>query len=455
MATAEFRYVTTQLYSPVVTITAAASNGIITTYTANNSFTQGQTVTITGVSPSQFNVTGNITSRTNTYFAIDVPVAGTYVSGGKATGNNPIIAELPFTNVSFTSQLNSVGTFQGHVLLSGLNSNELNAYDGTVPGKTILWVLYTDPQTYTSIPVWSGVIWAREYDSASQTLSISAQEMLSLFNRRRISTTKDYSATNYDPAYIAQQLVLYSESLNYGNIGLSYDVGSTIYATKKIYYGYELKSVYQAIKDLAQNYFDFKIKPMVMNGNLINVFYVRQTIGTTYSTSSPIATVFQFPGNLIAYKFPEDASGAANKLYGLGYGANNSKVIAIATDSSQYGTPNNFPLLEDTANYIDIGDNQLLKDVTLGQLNAISYPPTTVEVIIPPYVDPFYPQYNVGDQVRLMIQDDYFPSGIDTTGTSGNLKPFRIMAITTAPGESGPSRITLTLTRDLSSGSVV
>lgn len=365
---------------------------------------------------------------------------------------NPIIAELPFTGVSFTQQLNSVGTFQGHVLLSGLNTDQNNAYEGTVPGKTILWVLYTDPVTFASNPVWSGVIWAREYDSESQTLSISAQEMMSLYNRRRISATKDYSTgTGFDPAYIAYQLMQYAEALPYGKTGLDYNSATTALKTKKIYYGYELKSVYQAVKDLAQNYFDFKIRPLNSSGNLINQFIIGVPLGMTYSTTSLIAPVFQFPGNLVSYKFPEDASGAANKLYGLGYGANNSKVIAIALDNSKYGSPDYFPLLEDSANYTDVGDTQLLKDLTLGQLNAISYPPTTVEVVIPTYIDPIYPTYNIGDQVRLMIQDSYFPSGIDF-GVSP--KPMRIVAITVAPGETGPSRVTLTLTRDLASGTV-
>jgi hypothetical protein len=366
-----------------------------------------------------------------------------YQSGSTA---NPIIAELPFTGVSYTSQLNSVGTFQGHVLLSGLNSSQLNAYDGTIPGKTILWVLYTDPVTFASVPVWSGVIWAREYDSASQTLSISAQEMMSLYNRRRISTTKNYSTTFYDPAYIAYQLMQYAESLTHGKTGLQYNSLTTSYATKKLYEGYELKSVYQAIKDLASNFFDFKIAPLVASGSLYNKFYLGDPLGTVYSTSSLLAPVLQFPGNVVEYKFPEDASSAANKLYGLGYGANNSKVVAIAIDPSKI-TSGDWPLLEDSANYIDVADNQLLKDLTLGQLNAISYPPTTVEVVIPPYVDPYYPSYNVGDQVRVDIKDDYFPSGL-------NGEVLRIVAISVSPGENGPSRVTLTLTRLLASGSV-
>lgn len=375
----------------------------------------------------------------------------TYVYQTGATPNT-ILAELPMTGVNFTNQLSSAGTFQGHVLLSG--APNLNAYEGTTPGRTILWVLYTDPFTLTSIPVWSGVIWAREYDSTAQTLSISAQEMVSLYNRRLISTTKDYSNTNYDPTYIAHQLMIYAEGLTYGNTGLTYDVSSTAYVTKKKYNGYELKSVYQAIKDLAANYFDFRIKPYVFGGQLINKFQCASPLGTTYSVSSLLAPVLQYPGNVVEYRFPEDASGAANRLYGIGAAGTNTQTIAIATDTSQ-STANHFPLLEATANYSDVGDTQLLKDLTKGQTEATAYPPTTVEVVIPPYIDPYYPTYSVGDQVRLMIQDAYFPAGVDFNGLSSNPKPMRIMAISVNPGESGPSRITLTLTRDLSAGVVV
>ena len=361
---------------------------------------------------------------------------------------NPIIAELPFTDVNFTQQLNSIGTFQGKVLLSGINTDNLNVYNGTIPGKTILWVLYTDPVTLTSIPVWSGVIWTREYDSQSQTLSIGAQEMMSLYTRRRISTTKAYDNQFYDPMYIAYELMKYAEALTHGKTGLTYNTNTSVYATKKLYEGYELKSVYQAIKDLSANFFDFKIAPLVVNGDLINRFYLGDPLGVTYSSSNLLASVFQFPGNLVEYKFPEDASGAANRLYGLGYGANNSKILATAIDPAKI-TTGDWPLLEDTANYVDIGDLQLLKDLTLGQLNAVSYPPTTIEVVIPPYIDPIYTSYNIGDQVQLRITDDYFPSTIDPY-----YETVRIVAISVDPGESGPSRITLTLSRLLASGQV-
>ena len=357
---------------------------------------------------------------------------------------NPVIAELPFTGVNFTQQLNSIGTFQGNVLLSGINSTNLNVYNGTTPGKTILWVIYNDTQNSNSYPVWSGVIWNREYDSENQTLSITAQEMLSLYQRRRISDTKTYTAQ--DPTYVAQNLMQYTEAKSYGKTGLTYSVPSSSFSTTKTYNNYEFKSVYQAVKDLAQNFFDFAIIPYLSSGNLVNEFTIGLPLGTPYSSSDPTSAVFQFPGNVISYRFPEDGISAANRLYGLGYGANSKKLTTTAVDSAKY--TDGFPLLEDAVNYIDIGDQTLLNNTTLGHLNAVSYPPTTVEIVIPTYVDPYYyTHYSIGDTVQVRITDDYFPSGLSLI--------LRIVGMSVNPGENGPDRVTLTLTRELASGSVV
>ena len=357
---------------------------------------------------------------------------------------NPVIAELPFTGVNFTQQLNSIGTFQGNVLLSGINSTNLNVYNGTTPGKTILWVIYNDTESSNSYPVWSGVIWNREYDSENQTLSITAQEMLSLYQRRRISDTKTYTAQ--DPTYIAQNLMQYTEAKSYGKTGLTYSVPSSSFSTTKTYNNYEFKSVYQAVKDLAQNFFDFAIIPYLSSGDLVNQFTIGLPLGTPYSSSDPTSAVFQFPGNVISYRFPEDGISAANRLYGLGYGANSKKLTTTAVDSAKY--TDGFPLLEDAVNYIDIGDQTLLNNTTLGHLNAVSYPPTTVEIVIPTYVDPYYyTHYSIGDTVQVRITDDYFPSGLSLI--------LRIVGMSVNPGENGPDRVTLTLTRELASGSVV
>jgi hypothetical protein len=356
---------------------------------------------------------------------------------------NQVLAELPFTGVNFTQQLNSIGTFQGHLLLSGINN--LNAYTGTTPAKTILWVIYTD-NNGTSNVVWSGVIWHREWDSESQTLSITAQEMMSLYQRRRIATTKTY--TSQDPCNIARDLLQYTEARSHGNTGLTYDSTTSGLSTNKTYNGYEYKPVYQAIKDLAQSFFDFRIQPYMFAGNLGNTFRMGIPLGTPYSSTNIYTPVFSLPGNIIKYIFPEDGISAANTLYGLGYGANSTKLVATYIDGSKIvsGAGSDWPLLEDTANYIDVGDINLLKNVTKGQGDAISYPPTTVQVVLPSYADPILGSYSIGDEAVLFVQDDFFPNGLNLI--------MRIVAIDVAPGENGADRVTVTLTRQLAAGTV-
>lgn len=67
------------------TVTAASSNGTTVTYTANNRFSAGQIVTITGLSTSAFNLANvTIASATTTQFTVTNSATGTAVTG--ATG---------------------------------------------------------------------------------------------------------------------------------------------------------------------------------------------------------------------------------------------------------------------------------------------------------------------------------------------------------------------------------
>ena len=65
-------------------ITGATGSGTAVTYTAANTFTPGQIVTISGVVPNSFNFTATITAATSTTFTVASTVTGTYVSGGQA-----------------------------------------------------------------------------------------------------------------------------------------------------------------------------------------------------------------------------------------------------------------------------------------------------------------------------------------------------------------------------------
>jgi hypothetical protein len=155
-----------------------------------------------------------------------------------------------------------------------------------------------------------------------------------------------------------------------------------------------------------------------------------------YSSTNPKAPVFELGGNIAEYTYLEDGSKAINQIYALGAGSNEGKLISIYADSTKLSA--GWALLEDQANYSDITDSTVLSGLATGQVKAVSYPPITLKVVAPPYVDPIYGSYELGDEVRVRITDSFFPTGYDAI--------FRIIGLSVTPGEDGPERITLTLT---------
>jgi hypothetical protein len=351
---------------------------------------------------------------------------------------NTIIAELPLTGVGFTQQLNQAGTFSGHLLLSGLNAAAFNIDASTIPGKCGIYV------DRNGILVWGGVIWGRTYNSTEQTLSFTAREWISYFERRRITTTTNFS--NTDQLVIAKTLIEDAQNEPYGDIGILYNTAgqtSSGVLVDRVYYDYELKTVFNAIQDLSRQDdgfdFDIDIEYDGITGlptKAFNTYFPRS--GTAYDPNDPEAVVFQFPaGNVVEYEYPEDGSIAANTIYALGAGSNEGKLISIAQNSAFL--LDGWPLLEDQANYSDITDQTVLDELASAQVIAVSYPPTTIKMVVPPYVVPEYGTYEVGDDARVMIYDNRFPEGLDAI--------YRIVGISVQPGEDGPERATLTLTQ--------
>jgi hypothetical protein len=345
---------------------------------------------------------------------------------------NDILGELPLTGVSFNQQLNQAGTLTGRLLLSGLSGFQFNVDASTIPGRCALYV-DRDGQI-----VWGGIIWSREYNSNSQSLNLAAREFESYFERRRI--TSDVVFTNTDQLTIAQSLFNTAQAAPFGDIGVIVPTNTSGILVSRTYYGYELKQVYAAVQDLSRQLdgFDFLINCSYSSGNIIKTLelgYPR--IGTVYDVNDPFAIVFNFPaGNVVEYVYPEDGSIAANTIYGLGAGSNEGKLLATASDATKF--TDGWALLEDQANYSDVTDSTLLTELTQGQVEALSYPPTTIKMVVPAFVDPVYGSYNIGDDARLIITDSRFPTGLDEI--------YRIVGLNIQPGEDGPERVTITLT---------
>jgi len=350
---------------------------------------------------------------------------------------NKIQAELPLTDVNFSQALNSGGALQGTLLLSGMKAAQ-DAMVATVPGRSAIYV------DRDGVLVWGGVIWNRSYSSTSQRLTLSAGEFETYFNRRRIVANASFY--NVDQLTIAQSLINTAQAATNGNIGVIVPTNISGKTVLRVFYGYEQKTVLSALQDLAKagdgttssSGFDFSIDcaydASMTPTKTLNLGYPR--LGTVYSTSSLLVPVFEFPaGNVLEYEYPEDGSLVANTIYATGAGSNEGKLIYSAANNTLLGA--GWPLLEDSASYSDIIDATVIQNLASAQVAAVAYPPTVLKIIAKPSVDPILGSYKVGDDARIRIVDDRFPNGLDTT--------YRIVALNVTPGETGPERVTLTL----------
>ena len=346
---------------------------------------------------------------------------------------NSILAELPLTAVNFTQQLNTAGTFKGELLLSGINSAGLNVANATIPARTAIYV------DRDGTLVWGGVLWQREYNSKTQRLTLTAREFESYFERRRI--TSDTVFTGTDQLTAVQTLITNAQAATNGNIGVALGGETSGVTINRTYYGYEYKTVFSAIQDLSRSAtgFDFNIYVYYdSNGNpakLLRLGYPRY--GRVYSSTSLTAPVFELPGNMIEYTWPEDGATAANYVYALGAGSNPGKLTSTAIDGTKIAA--GWPMLEEQANYSDVSDSTLLSNLANGQVSVVSYPPTTLKIAVTPYNDPIFGSYEIGDDARIRILDDRFTTQLDTT--------YRIVAYNVTVGENNqPEVVTLTLT---------
>ena len=346
---------------------------------------------------------------------------------------NAILAELPLTSVNFTQQLNTAGTFTGKLELSGVDAAAMNVANATIPGRTAIYV------DRDGTLVWGGVLWTRDWTSKDQTVTLTAREFESYFERRRITADTVFYGT--DQLTAVQTLVNNAQATTNGNIGVAIGTETSGVLINRTFYGYEYKTVFSAIQELSKTStgFDFNILVAYDSNHnptkTLHLGYPRY--GQTYSATSQTSPVFDMPGNVMDYQWTEDGITTANTVYALGAGSNPGKLTATSVDSTKITA--GWPLLEDQINYSDVIDSTLLTTLSAGRVGAVSYPPQTIKILVPPTLDPVFGSYNVGDSARVRITDDRFPAGLDAV--------YRIIAFNMQAGENNqPEAVTITLT---------
>lgn len=371
-----------------------------------------------------------------------------------------IIAELPFTSVQFTKQLNSVGTFKGSLLVSGLISSygftaytPVNLLNATFPFKTMLYVERSYRDTTGGLItnlVWGGQIWSRTFNSEEQTLYVEAREFVGYWEKRFIHDTFVFFET--DPLLVAQSLATWVGDYTkcpFGDIGIVIGTETSTSAITRTYHAYELKTMYQALEDLAKAGpspadlsfgFDFHIDPeyggSFSSGIQKSLYLDSPESGTRYSDTNPQSLVLESPG-VVMYEYPEDGSMMANQVYALGGGTNEEQLQVRAQNRQVW--QKGFPLVEGVGHFSDVYTVGYLQKLALSHANSVALPPASLKIVLSGSSSVAPGSYTIGDDARVRLYDDYFSiQPLDAV--------YRITSITWEPGEDGPERITLNLT---------
>ncbi|GIJ50317.1 hypothetical protein Val02_72030 [Virgisporangium aliadipatigenens] len=354
--------------------------------------------------------------------------------------------ELPLHGVSFSTVLNDSGEFRGQLAIGDRRIGIREPQRVTEPGRTALYV------ARDGVLVWGGIIWTSKYSSPERILEIGAAGFLSYFDRRRVlrpdydpathdvATLPPVPFTNIDQAEIARALVRGAQSHPGGNIGIQVDPpppeGTPPRWPRTLEYrGYELKSVGEALRELAalDNGPDILMDVAFgADGRAVR----RLRVGEPHLGQPGAPHFWEYGANLVSYTWPQDGASMANRVFALGSGSEEGQLIEPAVDAAQLSA--GFPLTETEVSYVHVEDRALLRSIATAELSTVADPVVLPELVVRADLEPTLGSYQVGDHAQVLVKDGFFPGGREFR--------VRILGIEVSPGDdAGEELVTLTV----------
>lgn len=338
---------------------------------------------------------------------------------------NRMLCEIPLNNVRYSKKLCDSGQMSGTYtvdLAGNANRPVKDPYDVTTPCRRCIYVWRDE------VPQWGGIIWTRKYDSDTKQIQIAAGDWWSYFDHRKVlplltfpvnptyyvaNLVTTYSAT--DQNTIARNLLALAQSHTGGNLGIvNSDTALSVITRDRTYHGYDNADVGTALRELASvingpdMMFDVSRAPDA-SGNPVRQF--RQ--GTPHLGQQGSAWVWEFGGNLVSYTWPSDGTRFASRAFAAGSGMVQGTPIAVTEDSSIYSS--GYPLIEVETMYTTTTDAATLQAHSDADQAAARLPVALPVLNVRGNMDPIVGAWDMGDDARVLIQDDFFVNGIDTS----------------------------------------
>ncbi|GAA2141632.1 hypothetical protein GCM10009760_26000 [Kitasatospora kazusensis] len=339
---------------------------------------------------------------------------------------NTILGELPLTSVTFSQVLNGAGAFSGELHMGDPRIKAAAVTNMTIPGRTALYV------DRDGVLVWGGIIWTRAYDDATRVLTITGNEFWSYFRRRLISSDTIWPSPS-DPLVMVRQIIGTAQNMPYGNIGVQ--IGTETSATVQSFgvHGYDLKPAGEAVEEMSVLGFDFGIDVQYdSTGRPAKTLHLACPRRGRNATATGL--MFEKPGNIAAYTWPDDATEQATAVYAQGSG--DGVAMIRSTTSAPELLAAGWPLLETGVAYKDISVQTQLDGHARADMRKRRYVMTIPKLTVRADLDPVLGSYITGDECRIRITDEY--QSVDTYR--------RILLIeVTPPEDRTPESVDLTM----------
>lgn len=327
--------------------------------------------------------------------------------------------EFSLSGVSYESRISAAGAMTGSIPI---------ARGDTTTGRRIAAVRASGASAVyvyrNGAPWWGGVYWSKSLASdekGSPSVGVSAATFESYLDRVQLGADLP-AMTGADQLDIARSFIDSMQADPAANVLLTYDsTMSGVTRDRVLYLAASRPSYLTMLTDLASLDQGFEFSTQILT-DPTTAARIRQLRFGYPTLGSGVTHRIEKPGAIISYSWPEDGTRAATYLMATGSGVNSS----VHTNAVAIGAA--YPRLDLTTSYSSITAPSVLETHATADL-ALAAPPVVVPTVrVRLDATDLTPQ-SLGDSVRLSIEDELFPDGIDAT--------FRLVGMTIAQPERG------------------
>ncbi|WP_431980798.1 hypothetical protein [Streptomyces qinglanensis] len=338
-----------------------------------------------------------------------------------------LLDQLPVQGVTFDDYIGKTGALSGTIPVADAGMAE-RVKRAVVPGRTALWI-ERGPDLW-----WGGIVWTMTPgvdDRGAVSVAIQAATFDSYWDHCILRDTLE--AVQEDQFDIARDLVQYAAEQEGGDIGIRTDASRASGVLRdRTYSRYDSTRVREALDHLAgvENGFEWRVQVYRDAATGERVKRLQLGYPTIQAGAAPI--MLTYPGNVLTYSWPQDATGMANVWQSRGATDNNnqaqdSRPIMSTLWSYPDKLKNGWPRLDGSSDYNTVERLDTLDEHARADLARAKDPVVipTVKARLDGQVTPAL----IGAPVRLRIRDIWFSVGLDAD--------YRVVGLHVTPAQRG------------------